>query len=139
MTESETVKALREVYSLIEDPECWTQHAFARDIHNEVVPPLREDAACWCLTGACRRVFGDELDESRVLGSILADDVAHFEVACMAKAIQRTQSNRGVATTSVDVENYNDRHSHAEVLEVLEEAIRIASGEGRNRLTPPSL
>ena len=129
MTESATVTRLREVYSLIEDPERWTQHAFARDIHREVVPPLREDAACWCLTGACRRVFGDDLDDSRVLCAA-GDAFLSSDGSCIAKAIQAIQrrSGRGVVT-DVDVENYNDRHSHTQVLAVLEEAIRIASGD----------
>ena len=123
MTESATVTKLREVYSLIEDPERWTQHAFARDIHREVVPPLREDAACWCLTGACRRVFGDGLDESRVLHGTQGRARYNPEAGCLARALNRL----GVAPSD-DIENYNDRHSHTQVLAVLDEAIRIASG-----------
>ena len=126
MTKSATVTRLREVYSLIENPERWTQHAFARDIHNEVVPPLREDAACWCLTGACRRVFGDDLDDSRVLhGAPFGGGVLDIEPGCLAEAVRR----RGKVSVAGDIENYNDRHSHAEVLEVLGDAIRIALEE----------
>ncbi len=60
MSTLETLKAAR---ALIEDPERWTQGAFARDAEGHSTPPCSPDAVCWCATGALRQVCPEGLSQ----------------------------------------------------------------------------
>ena len=41
----------------------WTQHAWARDIHNEKVPPHSPLAVAWCVSGAIIAAIRNEFDQ----------------------------------------------------------------------------
>jgi hypothetical protein len=88
---------LQAVYRLIEKPENWTQGDAARGRSGNSVNSNGKYAVCWCLLGAAWRVNGKV--EERVM-----DDM---------------ESALGVDS----VADFNDNHTHAEVLALLQSAI----------------
>lgn len=98
MTTADTLRAAR---ALIERPERWTQGAMARRADG-----LRcrheDDAACrWCTSGAVRRVAQSGEEAAAALRRL-------YEV---------------MKTTPPD---FNDSHTHAEILAAFDRAIEIA-------------
>lgn len=52
------------VHELLESPDNWTQHAFARDAEGEVVSARSPGARKWDIVGAVNRCYHDEeIDE----------------------------------------------------------------------------
>lgn len=47
-------------WQLLEDPKHWTQEAFARDKDGQQVDESSPDAICWCVVGACRKLYTPE-------------------------------------------------------------------------------
>lgn len=104
---------LEAVYRLIEKPENWTQEYYARDAAGEPIctddgeandePSVAKSdaAACWCIWGAAYKCgITEQLDGEfvRALG---------FKSVC-------------------DPNEFNDSHTHGEVLELLKSAIERA-------------
>jgi hypothetical protein len=48
--------ALRQAAALIAKPGAWTQGAYALTKNGRLIPPSSRHAACWCLSGALKRV-----------------------------------------------------------------------------------
>ena len=91
---------LEAVYRLIEDEKRWTQDASARDEQGNFVDSRHPNAVSWCLRGACWKAIAD------------------FD---------------GCLTDQLDVPsviNFNDSHTHAEVLALLTSAIERAPVRG---------
>jgi hypothetical protein len=101
---------LERVYALIEKPENWTQEYYARDaggdpicdVDGELIEsPMAanaDEAACWCLWGAAYKC-GIPESKDQELATALAFDFPS------------------------SVADFNDTHSHAEVLARLRRAI----------------
>jgi hypothetical protein len=98
---------LMRVRQLIEKPENWTQKAYARDANGRPLDPegegddikyaKDEKATCWCLNGAG---FKCGIDENALRDALGFDgDFSH---------------------------DWNDTHTHAEVLSLLDSAIERA-------------
>ena len=101
MTTREILIAAR---ALIDTPEKWTQFESARNINGVGCHPRSPDAVCFCTLGAIDRACQDDLNDY--------------------KALQTLQSIVGM------VANFNDSHTHAEVLAAFDEAIaRLDRGE----------
>jgi hypothetical protein len=100
---------LEKVYALIEKPENWTQGVYARDAVGEPVRnedddeqvALRDTAACWCIWGAAYKCGLTRRDDPDFVG-----------------ALGFVQIN--------DPNDFNDSHTHAEVLALLQSAIERA-------------
>lgn len=103
MTPLETLKAARD---LISDPARWTQVVFARDSIGMDVEPTSYRAVCFCSIGAIRKFERKMSDAEKTL--------------------------LGVCSKIHDtyVEEFNDTHTHAEVLALFDAA--IAELEGAN-------
>ena len=105
MTPLETLKAARD---LISDPARWTQGEYARDVNGSGIMPEDEDAFCFCSFGAIGKIYG------------LNEDAApffHLANVCAKKFAQ-------------PVIDFNDTHTHAEVMALFDAA--IAELEGAN-------
>lgn len=107
---------LEAVYRLIEKPEAWTQRAFARNDGDQTIDDeydcndegralsdeecaTHPDARCWCLYGAAYKTgIDDDLGFTRALGMKVLHEVSDF----------------------------NDSHTHGEVLDLLKSAIERA-------------
>jgi hypothetical protein len=102
MTTIETLKAAR---AKITDPLCWTQDWFAKRIDEDGT--LKETdatssaAACWCSSGAIRAVM----------------NVSDWDAISDDYAIPFGFNTLG------DLQDFNDTHTHAEVLAAFDEAI----------------
>lgn len=98
MTPLETLKAARD---LISDPSCWTQGDFARNTDGQSVDPNNKEAMCFCAFGAIQRITENPLmsDADRLLESICNERF------------------------SLSVGDFNDTHTHAEVLALFDAAI----------------
>lgn len=101
MKPSQTLQAARD---LISDPKRWTQGWFAKDDQGTDTHSLSPQAACWCSLGALTKAAGSGY-YSRELG--------YLEKVLDAK-------------TGQGVSQFNDSHTHAEVVEVFDEAIKLA-------------
>ncbi len=97
------------VLKRISQPENWTQRAAARTATGAVCPVWDPDAVCWCLIGACQIEAHASKDwNAYSLFSRLLDD----------KVFEKTGSG-GI--------EFNDNHSHAEVLGKVKEAMEELS------------
>lgn len=92
------------VRKLIEKPENWTQGTYARNKDGETVSTYSSDAVCFCLSGAITRAcFCNRL----LVRETIAKEAAKF-------------------TTDPDISpvpQFNDTHSHAKVLALLDRLI----------------
>jgi hypothetical protein len=88
------VEIIKKARERIADPKRWTTGAFARDKDGNPVPVFDGKAVCWCVSGALAHIAG-------------YSDGYDAEKLLMPG---------GVA-------GYNDAHSHAEVLELLDKTI----------------
>ena len=115
MTTNEVLKKARD---LLSDSSRWTWNLWARNKDGAYASPASPDACQWCLTGALyKAILGDcslaSLNESE---SKLYED-------CLAK-LRTSLSLMGYPMTGVA--EYNDTHSHLEVLKLLDKAIEGA-------------
>lgn len=101
MNTHEILKAAR---AKIERPECWTQDVFARDRSGDCVHVLSPNAVCWCSVGACKAVV-----------------VADFNYFCAALDALAD------AMGTPEVADFNDTHTHAEVLGAFDKAIEATA------------
>lgn len=105
-----TVEILKAAKELISDPKRWTQGLFARNIEGLVSPVTSKDAVCWCAAGSLWRVDGPS-------PTIQSQREAAYELLSNAMG--------------GSVPDYNDTHTHIEVLAKFDEAIALAEEEER--------
>ena len=98
MTPLQTLKAARD---LISDPARWTQGWFAKNERGLNVSEDHPDACCWCVLGAMKRVSSSSIGFHQ------------------AAAILRNRSMFRL----FDLSEFNDTHTHAEVLALFDAAI----------------
>jgi hypothetical protein len=101
-------KDLERVYKLIEEPEASTHHVAARDAHGNVIHPKSQVATCWCVIGA--------FEKARVSNGWEIPTIALFPDADI-----KILSELGGGAAE-----FNDTHTHAEVLQLLKDAIERA-------------
>lgn len=102
---TETAEILRKARALIKDPKNWTQKACARDKYGYEVDVDSREAYCFCTIGAIAKVSGRSTDgDAR---NALRDIIG---------------GRRSIA-------NFNDEHTHAEVLALFDRAIARAESE----------
>lgn len=109
MTVKEVLIAAR---AKIADPANWTQGSFAKDIDGCQVWPWDEDATCLCAMGAIAVSVGGYDQHS--IDSVFA--TPYFD------ALSEVMG-------AGDVVQFNDTHTHAEVLAKFDEAIAAQGGE----------
>jgi hypothetical protein len=102
MTPLETLKAAR---ALITDPAKWTQGAQARDKRGQPFSTHNDNAVCWCALGAIEKVADPYSEEA-------------YEAAKKLRSI----SPNGT------VSDFNDTHTHVEVLALFDAAIAELEG-----------
>lgn len=105
MTASEV---LRKARALIDKPESWTQGAYARTADGKDLPPKDEQACAWCILGAVHQVADG--------GGVSVD-----AIETLVKALP---------TATAHLPNFNDTHTHAEVLSLFDRAIAAAEARG---------
>lgn len=108
MKESERLRAAK---ALIDTPKKWTRGASARDKFGEPTMLVSEEACSWCTMGAL---------------SVVSDYADKFERDGFERArgyLKRVIPCRMVA-------DYNDSHTHEEVMRMFDKAIEIAESEG---------
>ena len=101
MTPLETLKAARQ---LISDPAKWTNSYYARDSIGIDVSPSSDKAVCFCSIGAIRK-FSEVLSEAEM-----------FLLGFCSE------------THDTYAEEFNDTHTHAEVLALFDAAIAELEG-----------
>ncbi len=103
MTPLETLKAARQ---LISDPAKWTQGELARDADGNETNPNYDSATCFCAHGAIQYFTKDETlsEADRLLIAVCSDEHDCY------------------------VEEFNDTHTHAEVLALFDAAIAELEG-----------
>lgn len=99
-----TLETLIAARKLIESPRRWTQGTSARDKRGVNVPSTSLKAVCWCAYGAIWRISGFDKDQLS------------------------TKALRAAMSVEYDHEafEFNDRHTHKEVLAAFDEAIEKA-------------
>lgn len=99
-----SVKILKDARELIHDPENWTQSAYARNKRGTVVSFEANNAVCFCAMGALFRVSPPD------------------ETGTVFKFLRGASKECG----SLSPSNFNDHHSHEEVLALFDKAISLA-------------
>lgn len=111
MKTSELLKAGRE---LITAPEHWTQHVSAKDAYGDSVFAGDATACQWCSVGALDKVAADVPEPYAWLRG--------------ARAL------RAALPSTYSIPEFNDRHSHSEVLQLWDKAIVLAEKEENESL-----
>lgn len=93
----EAAKLLRDAIALIEDPEHWTVACDAKTEEGRRCAPTNEAATKWCMVGALQKVSSD-------------DHTIHVAYHALRDH------------TSEYVSQFNDTHTHDEVLSAMREA-----------------
>jgi hypothetical protein len=97
---------LERVRALIEDPRRWTKGHDARDANGERCDAVNVRATCWCIVGAAIHV-----------GAV------SFRRYGKSRGFYDLAQSLGVSGL---LSNFNDSHTHAEVLALLTRAIERA-------------
>jgi hypothetical protein len=100
----QTKDIILKAIALIENPDAWTQGVSAQDSTGLSVPATATEACRWCTLGAIDKVTGD-------------DDHDNWQAA--------THTVRNVIlkeTSYTSIPDFNDNHTHAEVLALLRKA-----------------
>lgn len=107
----QVIANLKAAKALITKPENWTQKAFARTINNKLTDSCSADAVCYCAVGTIQKVSNDVYEslEYKLLSSAMV--------------------NKELTNNQCYVAEYNDTHTHEEVLAKFDEAIELASVE----------
>ena len=100
MTPLETLKAARQ---LISDPAKWTQGWFAKNERGFTVSEDHPDACCWCALGAMRKVSPSWKGYHQTAAILMNGSLLR-------------------------VSDFNDTHTHAEVLALFDAAIAELEG-----------
>ncbi len=103
MTTLEALKAARE---LISDPAKWTQGVLARDGEGAAVSPRSAEAVCWCAAGSLHKVL-----------------------PARTKPESFDAIYSSLEAISPNPVFYNDTHTHAEVMAMVDRAIEIAGSK----------
>lgn len=118
-----TDQLLSDARQLIDLPDLWCQDARARDSGNSEVSPFEETAAAFCIVGAihraayntiCQQMNADTAKRLAVQGSILA-------VQCIDAAVNDLKLPVQLYAGQL-AEAFNDCHSHAEMLDLIDSA-----------------
>ena len=102
-------QALIDAKELISTPERWTQYAWSRTADGVSAGSFTEDAVCWCSIGAIRHVTKD----------------SPYQVTGVARVLLDQEANSLGYETAIE---YNDEHTHAEVMALFDKAIVRAEG-----------
>lgn len=99
---AKVISLLKGARSTISTASQWTQEGYARDASGNDVPPARVDAVCWCAVGALYA------ENRGTRGSALRI------------AIDAIANTVGGEFGEHSVVDYNDHHTHEEVLSALD-------------------
>jgi hypothetical protein len=94
---------------LIRDPQNWTKNAYARFANGRETSNL-DDACKWCSIGAVLKVMGQ---------TVAAEELVEFDY--LGRAINDTKFG--------GVPDFNDSHSHSEVMWMFDKARELARAD----------
>ena len=97
---------LRAIGERIGRPEAWTTGASARTIGGIGVGPFHQQATCWCWLGALDATIGYDSPDRKGIVALMAMGAGE------------------------DVAQFNDTHTHAEVLAANARAVQLAEEAG---------
>lgn len=106
---------LRNAKELILDEGSWCQHAISYDIHGSECDPCDPLATCWCSIGAVMKTGG----------------YIQFDAKKTPKPVRLLNKAVIQITSDADIwpADYNDTHTHAEVMAMFAKAIALAEAE----------
>ena len=107
---------MTEAKKVIEDPANWTTGWFAKNKFGTMVGSLSENATCFCSLGAIERYAKCEFEENLIGG---------------VRSLSREAQHRLEGVMGMSVEDFNDDHTHPEVMAMWDEAIKIALEQGQ--------
>lgn len=91
MTTLKPIAECKTVAELLADKSRWTQRAYARLPDGHSVMDHNEDAVCFCVVGAIKRVYSDRVSR------LMALDLMMAKCGC------------------ANIDKFNDTHTYAEV------------------------
>lgn len=94
----------------IEKPENWTTHVLARNSAGMSVESWSFEAICWCSIGAVSK----------------APDTKYTQKSACYKYLEQAISTN----SDTSISDFNDTHTHAEVMEMWDKAIALAVADG---------
>jgi len=107
-TQMKNSEILIKARQVIEKPEHWTQESYARDNAGaSLADGYATEAVCWCSLGAIEKVTGLDNWDSYEAVSFLTEAM--------------------VDVPRQSVEDFNDNHSHSDVLALFDQAITKAT------------
>ena len=114
MIDIDEVKIIDSVIKRIERPENWCQRIMARNKEGQWASACADDAVAWCAGGAFLREKQDYyIDNNKELRESYDVFWKYFD---LYKAVLRKIQD----VCGTDLYYYNDRHTHGEVINLLE-------------------
>lgn len=122
MTAKEILVASRE---LLAKAECWTKGCAARGIGNTPQKVMSDEATCFCMMGAMRRVLGYALPSYQYPAMESARKILHS----VLPAMPRDLNFQPVDSVVSHIAYYNDHPAttHQDILDRFDEAIARAA------------
>lgn len=108
---SNAARLLRAARAIIEDPEHWTKRYYARDAQDRSARVEDDDACKFCSLGAVHKAFLND-QTFKLTDTYYAKDF-------LGKVTRHLTPNLGIG-------GYNDTHNHEQVLEMFDQAIKLA-------------
>ena len=102
-----TLELLQKARKRIEKPENWTQNTFARGVKRPLVNVISPSALSWCAIGACQ-----------------AECSLHATWSAYSPAITALSATKSAKN---GISFFNDTSTHADVMEMYDEAIHNLS------------
>lgn len=102
------LETLRQMRILLDKPEHWTQHVYARDIDGKMAVTISDDAYSFCLYGAQRK--------------LTKDGMLSFTVHQILMEAMET-----IGSWDDEIGHFNDTHTHDQILALLDAAIEIGT------------
>lgn len=115
MFDPETLRLLKRTRDIIADEAHWCQHVSALDMYGYPTSSLADDAGQFCLMGAMRKALGYV--------------VSPLELAPVYQAVRAVLVSDDDDADTFRLSEFNDTHTHAEVLSALDAAISEYEGE----------
>jgi hypothetical protein len=117
-TSEDPVRILRKVRRVLGDPKLWAQGHYACDASGVECDANDPKAARWCVVGGVYRAGRVKNGAGGYLGNVTWAQRQAFDALAVATPEPWTSAQ------------YNDRHTHEEVMAVLDDAIALLT-EGR--------
>ena len=123
---ADLVSGLKELKSLLQVPERWTEYASARTAEGSPCDATYPGAVCWCLTGAVLKVVTAlaKKEHPTLKAHLFLDVLTQNLIYALRIQLQDGHSYR---IQTMELTTFNDAHDHKDVLALIDATLATQS------------